>query len=214
MFPSQTDRLWSWYMENYENFLWGNDKLYGLVKTVDEHDPSGGPKAFPDRPHLRVLGELLNTEDLVAVAKSRQMMVSWLCMSLVLFEALHPGRRWGVLCKQFASADDLLERAWAIYENIPISLRPKATRKQGLITVLHQNNPSRIHAFSQDSDEARSKTYSGLLIDEAAFAEHLEAVITAARPTVTGGGKLWLVSTPNFKEYFHTLLSDNGRIDL
>lgn len=465
--------LWDFYMASPANFLWGNDKLSGLVRTANEHTRDGADpiQAFPDRPHLRLLVSLWEAESQLAVAKSRQMMVSWLCVSMVLYEVFHPGKRWGIVCmdpstriltedlrwvaasdlrqgdlllgadegntkerprcvvpstvlastravkpcfrvrftdgtavivssdhrmlarkrsknvkqgktllwyrtsdirvgmevpdyfppwepeatwdagwlagfldgegtltnsgvvvsqcsdnglldkakavltergfrtatwdveaknanpkgrpaetssvlggysetlrllgtvrpkrllakhaeylrtkptrlmgyrfklvsavepvgphevvvletsartyfaegmlqhncKTFEGADSLLDRMWGIYQRIPDGLRPPAVRKQGLITVQHKGAPSQVHAFSQNSDEARSKTYSGIVIDEAAFTDTLDDLLTASKPTVMGGGKIVLVSTPNFLERFAEVLSDNGRIDL
>lgn len=210
----ELQKLWEWYMETPHNFLFGNEKLRGLPVTMDEHsEPPLRP--FPDRPHLRLLTDVLTEQDQVAVAKSRQLMVSWLCLALILYYAYHPGKRWGVVCKQFASADELLERMWGMHQRMPEGLVPvKVTRKQGLLSFLHPGAPSTVHAFSQDSDEARSKTYSGILVDEAAFAEKLDNLLTASKPTVMGGGKIWLVSTPNFVERFATVMSDNGRVTL
>ncbi len=214
--PPELEQLWSWYLASPSNFLFGNDKVRGLVLTMDEHAlPTENPlKELPRRPHLELLADLLSNEQQVAIAKSRQMMISWLCLSMVLFESMHPGRRWGISCKKFEAADELLDRLWGMYQRLPEGLKPKAIRKQGLVTIQHPNAPSQIHAFSQDSDEARSKTFSGILVDEAAFCDHLDDLLAACKPTVMGGGKLWLVSTPNFLERFAEVLSDSGRVDL
>jgi hypothetical protein len=201
-------------MEDPEVFLFGNDVQAGLVSTLDEHDAANPIKPLPDRPHLRALTKLWVPTQQLVVAKSRQMMASWLSMALILWEVYHPGRKWGVACRLFDPADALLERMWGIHERIPRSLRPAATRKQGSITVKHDAADSLVLAFAEDSDAPRSMTLSGLLVDEAAFTDSLESLYGAAKPTTMSGGKLVLISSPSGRNLFYNLLTDNDRITL
>lgn len=201
-------------MEDSAVFLFGDEEQHGLVTTMDEHDEEHPIKDFPDRPHLRVLNDLGTESQQLVIGKSRQMLVSWWCLARILWEVLHPGRRWAVMCKKFEPADGLLERMWGIYLRLP-PMKPKATRKQGVITIFHPNGAnSQVLAFAEDSDAARSQTFSGILVDEAAFTRNLSAAYVGAKPTTMAGGKLWLVSSPNGRGLFVDLLTDSGRIEV
>lgn len=103
---------------------------------------------------------------------------------------------------------------WFIYERLPKELRPKATRKNGFITIHHQDGASIIQAAAQSAEAPRSHTFSGILLDEMEFTDNAPALHTASMPTIFGGGKFVGVSTPNGKGYQYNLASDDGRIDL
>ena len=206
--------MWQRALADPEVYLFGDRMQRGFVKTVDEHDQANPVKPFPDRPHLRVLNQLWTQSQQLLIPKSRQLMVSWFCMARASWEIMHPGQQWAVTCKKFDDANSLLERCWLIIQNIPEPLRPKAIRKEGLIKIEHETAPSTLLALSQDSDSPRSRTFSGIILDEAAFTDNLDKLYTSARPTVQGGGKLIMVSTPNGRDLFYNLATDNGRLEL
>lgn len=205
--------LWTEALHDFKVYAWGQDEYAGFAKTLDEHDPDDPIKPLPDRPHLRALNELYDHHQRLVLLKSRQMMVSWFFCTRILWEALHPGRRWLVCCRLEGAADALLERMWAQYNQIPESLRPPATRKETLITIQHGTGlESRIQAAAQNTDVARSFVFSGVWIDESAFTDNLADLVASCGPTTQGGGRLILSSTPNGREYSWNLLTDDGRI--
>lgn len=206
-------------------YLFGDEHQNSLVRTMDEHDRESPIKPLPDRPHLRELTKLLETRDQLIVAKSRQMMVSWWAMACISHELLSPGRRWNVACRKFESADGLLDRCWGILERLPgaklgnqrIELafldNLRLTRREGTITAHHGDKGySQVIASSQDSDTTRSKTFSGILIDEADFTDNLDELWRACKPTAMAGGKVLMVSSPNGRGRFYQLLTDEERV--
>jgi hypothetical protein len=208
------DALWQRAMDDPVVFLFGDDRQAGLVTTVDEHDHAAPVKPLPNRPHLLGLTRLWEESHQLVIAKSRQMMVSWWGMAMIAWEVMHPGRRWAVTCRKFDDADALLERMWGILQRIPKQLRPPMVRKEGTITVMHPDAPSQVLAVAQDSDAPRSRTFSGIWVDEAAFTDDLNKLYAAAKPTVMSGGRLVMVSSPNGRGLFYDLLSDHGRLEL
>lgn len=206
--------MWDRAMKDPHIFLFGDELQNSMVYTLDEHDADKPVKPLPDRPHLRVMTDLWVQSQKLIIAKSRQMMVSWHAMSMIVWAILRPGRQWGVACKKFEDADALLSRGWHIIEQLPLALRPKATRKEGLIRVEHDLASSQVMAFAQDSAAPRSRTFSGMLIDEGAFTDNLDKLYTASLPTVQAGGQLVIVSTPQGRGLFYDLISDNGRLAL
>lgn len=197
-------------------FLWGDGKVPGLVHTLNEQDQTGQPiQRFPDKPYLRELVSLYQDNRLLLIFKSRQLLCTWLMCAVVLHDCLRPGRRWLHICKKFESADANLERMWVIYQKLPEALRPKAERKQGFIILHHKAAKSVIQASAQNSAEARQYTFTGAWVDEGAFAEDIEETHTALVPTIQGGGRFVMTTTPNGKgEYFYQLATEGGVIKL
>lgn len=202
------------YLSDPKVFLFGNETYKGLVLTQDEHDKTAPVKPIPPRPHLLQLCDLWVASSQLIVMKSRQMMLTWGVGSLILWEAWTPGQRWLVSCKKFDDADEILNRIMGIHERTPEFLRPKAVKKEGLITFQHGNVKSFIQAAAQDSEAARSRTYSGIYIDEASYTDNVGKMITASKPTTMAGGKVVMVTTPNGKDAIYNILTDNGRLEL
>lgn len=74
--------------------------------------------------------------------------------------------------------------------------------------MMFEEQKSTLHAVPQDSDALRSYTASGIFADELGFQDKARDMFTAAKPTITGGGKFVGVSTPNGKNYWYLLVSD------
>ncbi len=144
------------------------------------------------------------------------MLISWGGCAHITWESLHPGQRWLASCKKFDDANNLLLRMYHIWDKIPlpIGIKPKMEKKEGVLTIHHEEAKSFIHASAQDTDAARSHTFSGVWIDEAGFTDYLDAMLAAVTPTTMAGGKLFLSSTPNGQDRFHNILVDGGRLDI
>lgn len=202
-------------MEDLPTFLWGiPGKSKGLVWTMNEHASlTESPKQrLPDRPYLRTLVEGWTEEELLLIFKSRQMMVTWVYSAAYVWRCLHEGRRVLHVCKKEGAADANLERMMFIYNHLPDPFKPKATRKQALITFMHEDGNSTIQAASQTTDDARQFTFSDIWVDEAAFTPNFAEIHGAAMATIKGGGRFLATSTPNGKEHMFKLAIDGGRI--
>lgn len=209
--------LWREGLEEPEVYLWGKDlgdvRFRGFAFTMDEHDHDSPIKPLPDRPSLRLLNELWEDQR-IACVKSRQMLVSWFCVSRILHDCYRPGRRWLVTCKKEEDADALLERMWVQHRNVPELVRPKAKRSYGKLVIAHDGAESRIQAAAQNSDDPRSYTFSGIWIDEASHTDNVADLVASSGPTTMAGGKLVLTTTPNGKDYVYQLITDGGRLEL
>jgi hypothetical protein len=74
---------------------------------------------------------------------------------------------------------------------------------------LELSNGSRIKAIASSEDAGRSEALSLLIIDEAAFVKNLEELWTGLFPTVSAGGNVIVLSTPNgVGNKFHSLYVD------
>jgi len=188
--------------------------LKQLVYTLDEHDQEHPIKPLPmHKPHLQELAQHFLIEKLLVVEKSRQMMVTWLMIACLLWDVMfHEGRRVFIQSKKESDAAELLNRMWHIYDSFPEPhgqmIRSRYPANKTYTQIAFNRNKSFVHAVPEGAHHLRQFTASRIFIDEAAFQPKLEEAIIASKPTVVGGGQLILVSTPNFKETFYLIKSD------
>lgn len=181
--------------------------------TLDSHDRVQSVKLFPKRKFLRELTKLWMTHPLLVVAKSRQMMATWLFVCLYLWEAIMiPGRLIFLQSKREEdaignanAATGLLGRTRFVLDHLPAGLRPEFRATVNKIEF--PANHSTIWAIPQGPDILRQHTASGILSDEMAFQYLAEDAYTAAIPTIENGGKFTAVSTAN-PGFFEKLFND------
>ena len=191
------------------------DFVFRYTYTLDPHDQDEPIKKFPYKKYCEGLIDIWLRESLILIVKSRQMMVSWLFVSLCLWLArFHKGQYIFFVSKKeddagFSTPLSLLSRAFFIYTHLPTEFRT-AYKKSGTPSMLNFiDENSIIHGVSQDSDALRQYTASCILSDEMAFQERSEQVFAAAKPTIDGGGKFTGISTPNGKRnLFYNLVHD------
>lgn len=173
--------------------------------TQDEAD-EGRVKAFPDNPYLRHICDTWSVYKMLAIPKSRRMMLTWIMLALHLHLALFvPRSAIFVQSKKAEDSDYLLgdNRMLFIYRHLPDWLHgyglPTVQRKQFNLTF---SNGSIIKAVSQGADQLRGYTATAVLCDEIAFWERAHETWRALRPIVQGGGRVSLVSSaaPGFFE--------------
>lgn len=194
-----------------------NDPLRFLewfVFTLDQHDQEHPIKPFPaERPHIEYMTRLWQSNRLLAVKKSRQLLMTWLFTALGLWDAMfHEGRLIIFQSKREEDAvgdetagDGLLGRAKFILNHVPCreALLPWYIPKYKKIEF--PDNSSTIWAIPQGSNVIRQRTASGVLSDEAAFQDEFAHAYTAMVPCIRGGGWIVAVSSahPGFFERLH-----------
>lgn len=167
-------------------------------RTVDEAD-EGVVKAFPRHDYLKRICECFQAHRLLAIPKSRRMMLTWVMLALHLHLALFtPRSAIFVQSKKADDSDFLLgdSRMLFIYDNLPTWLRayglPKVERKQ---FQLKFSNGSIVRAVSQGADQLRQYTATAVLCDEVAFWDWAEDTWRSLKPITQGGGRVTLVSS-------------------
>jgi hypothetical protein len=154
--------------------------------------------------YLKFLCELWQTEDRLAVPKSRRMVCSWSFISLYTHDTLFKeGRFNAFVSKKEEDAGELVSRAEFIYHKIPEWRLPKELLpkiKNGRMTkdpyVLEfEGTHSLIRGFPQGAHQMRQFTISGILGDECAFWAEAQAFYSASKPTLDGGGRMTLISS-------------------
>jgi hypothetical protein len=184
-----------------------------FVKTRDEADPEQSIKPFPtQKEYIRELWDIFSTEQRIVIAKSRQMMVSWVACAFALWWAMFKANQYVVW--QTQKEDDAIKmvctasgdkdtgyqgRIQFLYRNLPSWLRAsvRATESEG---KLNFSNGSLIEAVAGGANKIRGKTASLLIEDEFAFQDEAKSVYTAIAPLVQRQTKLIMISTPNGSE--------------
>lgn len=191
--------------------------LSNFVYTLDQHGRS--IRKFPaHKPHLRYLTALWMANPLLAVKKSRQMVVTWWAVAMSLWDALHPAALWMLQSKREDDAvgdrtagDGLLGRTMFILDHLPgreelcLEGRDWSFVKGNRVVFPKLN--SVLWAVPQGGDIVRQRTATGILSDEAAFQPEFEDSYTGAIPCIRGGGRFVAVSTAN-PGYFEELTED------
>ena len=182
------------------------------VYTRDQVDQINPCKAFPSHfEYLRLFFKIWQKERLVAVPKSRRMYMSWACITLHLWDAMwHQGRHIAFVSKKEDDANDLIDRALFILDNIPESVLPKALRPKHNAKFCMIEFPeidSKIQGFPQGADQLRTFTFSRVLGDECAFWKDAQKFYSASYPTIEGGGCMTLISSPA-PGFFKSLVFD------
>lgn len=171
------------------------------VRTKDEVDELQPVKAFPsDLEYLKLFVRCWQKYRYIAVPKSRRMFMSWICLILYLWDtAFHIGRFNAVVSKKEDDADALLQKMKFILENIDRSVIPEDLIPRWEYKFCQLSFPeigSKLQAFPQGADQLRMHTLSGILMDEMAFWDKAQATYSASAPTIEGGGRITLISSP------------------
>lgn len=190
--------LKTWAADHW-TFLTGRD-VDGtpMIVTQDELDDGKPFKAFPtDKPYLKALAdELMGEQQVTLVDKSRQMMVSTLCMLLIYWTVMFKRGRKCFVSKQTQELAEMLMKdkvrgvhlrtpGW-FQQALPLSMEPAA--------IARAHTGSEIVCVSQNAAARAFKGNTGsiVLIDEAAVQEYLEDMMEAAQPMAR---RIWAVTT-------------------
>ena len=117
-----------------------------------------------------------------------------------------------ILSKGEAESTELLERIKIMYEELPIYLQVGIKERNK--HTFRLMNGSIIKSRASSKEAGRSLAGSLLIIDEAAFIEHIDTIWAAAYPTISTGGAAFVLSTVNgMGNFFHHLVRDSENND-
>ena len=152
--------------------------LQKYTETKDSHWQARGARSpyspFPDYPYFRPIMDSLIADEHIFVGKSRNMMLSWLCVGFfthaamttkgidILFQSQKEDKAFELV----DYAKTLYDRQWPeLQEAFPLVKELKNTADGELLF----ENGSRILGIPGGADQIRSYHPWGLLMDEAAF---------------------------------------------
>lgn len=163
--------------------------------TMDEAD-NGKVKHYPDKEYLQYVCEVWQRENLLAIPKTRRMLLTWIMLGLHLHAGIfRPNSAVFVQSKKADDSDFLIQdkRMMFIYNHLPTEYNwPECTPKQ---YRLNFSNGSYVMAIGQGADQLRQYTASYAMLDEFAFWESAEDTWGALKPIIQGGGKVTLISS-------------------
>lgn len=203
----------------YRNDPWAF--ISECVYTLDQVDKVNPIKKFPEREYLKLVSKLWVKYPLIAVPKSRRMTMSWLTISLYLWDTIfHKGRFNAFVSKKEDDANELVNKAKFILEhldkdNFPKDFIPKYAHKFCVLDF--PEIQSKIQGFPQGADQLRQFTFSGIFGDECAFWEQAKQFYAASFPTIDGGGRMSLISSPApgfFKQLCFDRIDIDGNFDV
>lgn len=183
---------------------------YDLDKYFDNL-PTTRP--FTMFPYIEPIIKTWLREKIVCIEKSRDMMVTWLIVTLYTWDTLFHNNRENIFQSDDSSkALDLVERSFFIWENQPAFLKnvhpavfAHGNTRGGILKV--PNLKSVIYGFPQGAEQIRQFHPSGIFQDEAAFQTEAEAAFTACKPAIQAGGRFTMVSSAN-PGFFHKCCRD------
>lgn len=137
--------------------------------------------------------------------KFRQAGATTICGAYILwFCIFHDHKTVIILSKDDDASKEVVSRIKVMHEELPSWLRP-ALLKNAEHTIKFENL-SIIKSKASSKQSGRSISASLLILDEAAFIEHIDTIWTAAAPTLSTGGKVICLSTVNgIGNWFHTM---------
>lgn len=202
----------------YRNNPW--DFLIECVYTLDAVSKDEPKRLFPNKDYLRLYTMLWLRYSRLLCPKTRRMTMSWATIGLYTWEAIfHRGRFTAFVSKKEDDANELVKRAEFIVKNLdkrfPKELIPNIRAKFNLLEFI--DTESKIQGFPQGADQLRQFTFSGIFGDESAFWEQAKEFYAASLPTLDGGGKMTLVSSPApgfFKNLVFDCLDQIGDINV
>lgn len=175
-----------------------------FAQTRDEADPLESIKPFPlYLEYPKALWKVLEEKQKVVIAKSRQMLVSWILACFVVHWARYRPNQaiywqtkgWedavGMVCMPGGGFEG---RCQFIENHLPSWMQVDYKPSEGRIQY---PNGSIIQALSGGADKIRGKTASIYVSDEFAHQEDQAGVYTAVAPLIQKGAKAIFCSTPN-----------------
>jgi hypothetical protein len=216
--------------ESFEYFL------FNWVRTSDPHDKENPVKPVPRKDYLVFLAREFDAPDEpVYVAKSRQLMVSWLLAARTVWEILYHPYSW--VCFQSKKEGDAAEM---IYDTVPNKARAsfimaslpewmqvcisiQGTERKLLPFTLDQRtfsygtivlpNGARANALAQGAAQVESKVPSLFISDESSLQDEWSDSWAAAMPCLAGGGYAIAVATMRLPSAYGEEISPCADVD-
>jgi hypothetical protein len=144
------------------------------------------------------------------ILKARQLGLTWLCLAYALWRMIfYPIATIGIFSRREEDAKELLDkRLKGMYERLPAWMKAASVIDNNK-TNWQLSTGSSAMAFATNG--GRQYTFSLVMVDEADFQPDLPGLLTAVKPTIDAGGRMWLISSVNkdlpesrFKKIYRT----------
>tara|TARA_R110002110_G_scaffold53580_2_gene154524 strand:+ start:3235 stop:4821 length:1587 start_codon:yes stop_codon:yes gene_type:complete len=182
----------------------GKDPNYFINNYARISHPIEGLIPFKTYPYQSELLTDFNDYRFNVILKARQLGISTIAAAYIVWMMLyHRDKNILVMATKFKTASNLVKKVKAIMKNVPEFLRIAEISIDNRASF-ELSNGSQIQAASTSGDAGRSEALSLLVIDEAAHVENLDELWAGLYPTISTGGRVIALSTPNgVGNWFH-----------
>lgn len=181
------------------------DAVYFISNYIKVSHPKRGLVKFELYPFQRTIIKEFFTHRFNILRKFRQAGCTtliaayslWLCM-------FNPYKTVAILSKGEAESTEIIDRIKLMHAELPAWLQPKIMEDNKHTFKLE--NKSVIKSKASGKQSGRSIPGSLLILDEAAFIEHIDTIWAAAYPIISTGGSVIALSTVNgIGNWFHKM---------
>lgn len=182
----------------------GKDPNYFINNYARISHPIDGLIPFKTYPYQTDLLTDFNDYRFNVILKARQLGISTIAAAYIVWMMLfHRDKNILVMATKFKTASNLVKKVKSIMKNTPSWLRISDIAIDNRASF-QLSNGSQIQAASTSGDAGRSEALSLLVIDEAAHVENLDELWAGLYPTISTGGRVIALSTPNgVGNWFH-----------
>jgi hypothetical protein len=175
----------------------GKDPNYFFKNYLKIQHPVRGLIPFDTYPFQDDCVDQFNDNRFNIVLKSRQLGLSTLVAAYSVWMAIYQREKnILIIATKLAVAQNFIIKVKTMIRSLPKWLMiPEivANNKQ----VIQFNHGSQIKAIPTSEDAGRSEALSLLIVDEAAFVRNFDTIWTGIYPTISTGGRVIILSTPN-----------------
>lgn len=174
----------------------GRDPIYFINEYVKIQHPLKGTIPFDTYPFQEDCIRDFEQFRFNIVLKSRQLGLSTIAAAYAVWLAIfHKDKNILVIATKLPTAQNFIKKVIVMLYALPKwLLMPKFEDSKQQVSF---NNGSQIKAIPTSEDAGRSEALSLLVVDEAAFIRGFEDIWTGLYPTVSTGGRVIIMSTPN-----------------
>lgn len=194
-----------------EILLCGRDPVYFIKRYVKIRHPVKGVIPFsPLFDYQEQLVRDYQSERFNIILKARQLGISEITAAYACWRMLfRRDQNILVMATKSETAKNIIKKVALALKKLPQWLLLADITTDNKLSI-ELNNGSQIKAIATSDDAGRSEALSLLIIDEAAFIKGLDELWTGLLPTVTAGGKVIVLSTPNgVGNKFHQLYTES-----
>lgn len=155
-----------------------------------------------DWPYVKKTAQMLVARRRLVILKARQILCSWLIVAYSIWRCLkHENLTILIISQGKLDAQEMVRRAYFIYDNLPPFLQNLLPLKEGPRNMqnIEFANQSRILSLPSKADASRGKSPQIVFIDEAAYCRELDGMLAAVEPQLGPNSQLFIVSTPSPK---------------
>lgn len=188
----------------------GREPDYFIDKYVKIRHPTRGLIPFRTFEYQKRTLSHFHRKRFNVILKPRQMGFTEITSAFIVWLILfHPDASVLCLSTKAETAKNVIRRVRTALKNIPkwLLISDISTDNK---TSIELSNGSWVKSVAKSQDAGRSEALTLLVVDEAAHIEGFDEIWTGLKPTVSAGGRIIMLSTPNgVGNVYHKIYEDS-----